>query len=297
MNKSVNLNRKAIKPKRVIILGSKGFIASELKTKLKSLDINVLAISKSKINLIQTKSTKSLSRIIKNDDVIVFISAEAPVKNHKMLINNILMCDNFIKSVRKKNINYLLYISSDAVYKDTKNKINEQSCAMPNSLHGIMHLLRENMIIKSITNPTCIVRPTLIYGAKDPHNGYGPNKFIRESSLNKDISLFGKGEELRDHIYIEDVISIIKEVILFKTTGILNAVSGDVTSFHDVAKLVIKSNKSRSKTRFTKRLGKMPHGGYRAFNNIMIKKLFPNIKIHSLKQGIKKTIKFMNLSL
>ena len=67
--------------------------------------------------------------------------------NHKMLINNILMCDNFIKSLTKKNINHLLYISSDAVYKDTKNKINEQSCAMPNSLHGIMHLLRENMIL------------------------------------------------------------------------------------------------------------------------------------------------------
>ena len=38
--------------------------------------------------------------------------------------------------------------------------------------------MREN-ILKLLNIKLCIVRPTLVYGANDPHNGYGPNKFIR----------------------------------------------------------------------------------------------------------------------
>ena len=53
------------------------------------------------------------------------------------------------------------------------------------------------------------MRPTLIYGKKDPHNGYGPNKFLRKISSNQNIDLFGKGEERRDHVYIEDVVEVI----------------------------------------------------------------------------------------
>ena len=30
---------------------------------------------------------------------------------------------------------------------------------------------------------------------KDTHNGYGPNLFLNLASKNKDIKLFGKGEE------------------------------------------------------------------------------------------------------
>ena len=45
-----------------------------------------------------------------------------------------------------------------------------------------------------------ILRPTLIYGAGDPHNGYGPNRFRRLAATGKPIILFGEGEERRDHV-------------------------------------------------------------------------------------------------
>ena len=43
------------------------------------------------------------------------------------------------------------------------------------------------------------LRPTLIYGNGDTHGGYGPNKFLQLK--NKDIILFGKGEE-KETIYM-----------------------------------------------------------------------------------------------
>ena len=74
--------------------------------------------------------------------------------------------------------------------------------------------MRENMI-KLLKVKFCIVRPTLVYGPNDPHNGYGPNQFIRLAQSNKNITLFGKGEERRDHIHIKDVGKVIYTCLLY----------------------------------------------------------------------------------
>ena len=68
-----------------------------------------------------------------------------------------------------------------------------------------MHATREAILKNKFSKILCILRPTLIYGIGDSHNGYGPNKFLRLIKKNKNISLFGKGEELRDHVSINDV--------------------------------------------------------------------------------------------
>ena len=62
----------------------------------------------------------------------------------------------------------------------------------------------------------------MIYGVHDTHDGYGPNQFLRLIKANKNITLFGRGEERRDHIYINNVISVIIECVLKKAVGKLN---------------------------------------------------------------------------
>ena len=53
-----------------------------------------------------------------------------------------------------------------------------------------MHLARE-IILNNCLNELSInlahIRPTLIYGKKDPHSGYGPNLFKRKLDKNEDI--------------------------------------------------------------------------------------------------------------
>ena len=83
-----NYNKK--KPKRVIILGTSGIISSNLQKELKKKYINILPIGRSKLNLKNEKMSKFLSNKIKNGDVVVFIAAEAPVKNIEMLNQNLL---------------------------------------------------------------------------------------------------------------------------------------------------------------------------------------------------------------
>ena len=121
--------------------------------------------------------------------------------------------------------------------KDTKKKINEQSSTKPNSIHGKMHLQREKILKKYFKNHFCIIRPTLVYGPGDTHKGYGPNKFINLALKKKEILLFGNGEERRDHIYIDDLIHILYKCILRNAVGIVNAITGKLISFLEIAKL------------------------------------------------------------
>ena len=142
--------------------------------------------------------------------------------------------------------------------------------------------------VASLKIPICFIRPTLIFGSTDPHNGYGPNSFKRLVLKKKDIQLFGKGEELRDHIFIDDVAKLIVNVFLCRYEGSLNIATGKVISFHEIAKIIKNKYQSKIKIKFSKRKGPMPHNGYRPFNVGTIYKLFPDIKFTNFEKAILK---------
>ena len=85
-----------------------------------------------------------------------------------MLSDNLRMIEPVARIVEPKILSHFVYVSSDAVYKDSSGLLNEESCAEPASLHGIMHLSRE-IIMKEACNdiPLMIVRPSLLYGSND----------------------------------------------------------------------------------------------------------------------------------
>ena len=273
--------------KRIIVLGSKSFIASSIIKNLKKKNYKIILIERKKCDFEKSTSVLKLSRIIKSNDIVLFVAAIAPVKNINMFYKNILICKNVYQSLEnKKNIN-LVYVSSDAVYSDTMNLIDENSSTEPTSLHGLMHLTREKMLNQLNLNKYTIVRPTLVYGLDDPHDGYGPNKFFKNYKNKKIIYLFGKGEERRDHIFIDDVGRIITKLIDKQKSGIFNIVSGKVVSFHQIAKFIMDLKPKNTSIEFLTRKGKMPHNGYRAFNNLKIKEVYKR-KILDVKEGIKK---------
>ena len=137
-------------------------------------------------------------------------------------------------------------------------------------------------------NHFCIVRPTLIYGNRDPHNGYGPNRFFRLAKKNENIPIFGKGEELRDHVWIEDVAEIICRIMINRSVGIINIATGSVMSFSSIAKKIIQYTKSSSGIKNIKRNGPMPHNGYRAFNINCCRKTFKDFRYKSFTSVIRK---------
>ncbi len=286
MKKFKFLNRNL--SKRVLILGSSGIISLSLQKYLKNKKIPFKVYGKSKINLIENKNIFKLKKIISKKDCIIFISAEAPVKNYQMLYNNLIMSLNFCSIISYNSLNHIIYISSDAVYKDIKKPMTENSLLEPNSLHGLMHKIRESIFKRHFKQKLLIIRPTLIYGKEDTHNGYGPNQFLNKTINKKRIELFGRGEEKRDHVFINDVTTIIFNCIIKKGVGVINIASGKVITFFNIAKIIKKITATNLKIKYLKRNGPMPHGGYRAFNIGLIKKNFKSLNISSVQKGIEK---------
>ena len=276
-----------IVPKRTVIIGAKGFVGQSICKVLKNDNMPILELSRNEVDFKKPEASLKLQSLLDQDDFIIIAAAEAPVKNNAMLLNNINIMKIIIDSILKKNIKRVVYVSSDAVYSDSKNNLIEKSPVEPQSLHGIMHLTREIMLKQLEHIQLSIIRPTLIYGSKDPHNGYGPNQFFRLASLKKNITLFGKGEELRDHVSINDVSKLIAKVTFSNFEGILNIASGKVISFKDIAKFIQKSYDNKINIIDTERVGKMPHDGYRSFNIDKIHSLFPNFKITTVESGLK----------
>ncbi len=276
-----------LRPKRIVILGTSGIISTNLQKILKKKSIKVISIGRSKLNFKNKNSTKILTKKIKSEDVIIFCSAEAPAKNIIMLINNLKICNTICNSLKNKKISQIIYISSDAVYADSRNKITENSSTAPNNFHGIMHLTRELILKNQFNKLLCILRPTMIYGDGNTHNGYGPNQFLNFALKNEPLSIFGNGEERRDHMYIEDLVKIIVKCIERRGVGSLNLVSGKVYTFKYLAELIINISKSKSKLIKVKRLGSMPHNGYRPFNIRMLKHFFGDIRMTSIKEGLR----------
>ena len=278
-------------PSRVVILGGHGFIGSEICKKVKEKKIPILNPSKTECDLSKSDAPEKLKKSIRPDDVLVFVAAQAPCKDIDMFLNNIQMVKNVAQVIADVGIDHVVYVSSDAVYSDSKELITEKSCASPTSLHGIMHLSREIVLKQVCENQLAIVRPTLIYGLNDPHNGYGPNRFRRLAAEGNEIVLFGGGEELRDHVSVEDVAELVVSIIGRRSVGVVNAVSGEVVSFLSLAEFTGTALNINVKIQKTPRVGIIPHNGYRAFDSSALRTAFPNLRFRSWADGVGGVIK------
>jgi nucleoside-diphosphate-sugar epimerase len=281
-----NLNLTPNKPARVVVLGAGGFIAGAIVRRLAADGVPIVPLGRPKLDLLKPESSKILQIEFRPDDVVVFASAKAPCKDLAMLRENLLMAEPVCEALKAKPVAHVVYISSDAVYRDSAQPLSETSCAEPGSLHGVMHLGREVALKDSYRGPLAIVRPTLVYGLDDPHNSYGPNRFRRLAAAGKEIVLFGEGEERRDHVDVEDVSALVSKIVLYKSTGIANAVSGGVVSFRELAEFAAAEFQPHVAVKSSPRSGPMPHNGYRPFKESAAKNAFPDLEFKSWREGL-----------
>jgi len=274
-------------PSRVVVIGSTGFVGGAITKRLARDNVPFLPLGRAKLDLLAPDAGARLRALLAPGDAVVTAAAIAPCKDTAMLVDNMRIVAALVAGLAGAPISHVVNISSDAVYADEPVPLTEESAAAPTSLHGAMHLARE-IALRSVLNvPLATLRPTLIYGRADPHNGYGPNRFRRLAAAGDEIVLFGEGEERRDHVAIDDVAEIAVRILMRKSRGVLNVASGDVYSFRAVAEMAVALAPTPVPIRSTPRNGPMPHNGYRPFDSRATRAAFPDFRYTPLQEGLR----------
>ena len=198
-------------------------------------------------------------------------------------VRNLAMMQAVCAALAGSSCAHFVYFSSDAVYGPGPGLVDEDTPAAPQDLYGAMHLARELMARATARAPVLVLRPTLVYGAGDTHNAYGPNRFRRAARSERRIALFGAGEETRDHIHVDDVAEIALRALRHASAGTLNVATGRSASFREVAALVAAQFGEGIEIVATPRTHPITH---RHYDVSRLLRAFPGLRLTALEEGV-----------
>jgi UDP-glucose 4-epimerase len=272
-------------PARVVVLGGRGFVGGELITGLKQAGISTLAPTRVDLDLGAADAGDRLAVILSPSDSVVLLAAVTPDKGRGVepFMANLAIGAATARALERVTPAHVVYFSSDAVYPMDAGRVSETSCALPPDLYGMMHLAREMMVRAASRAPMAVLRPTLLYGAADTHNSYGPNRFRRAAYKESRIALFGEGEEMRDHLFVDDVVGLTLLVLRHRSSGVLNLASGRSISYAELAGKVAARFERSIEIAGTPRQTPITH---RHFDITALHRAFPAFRFTPLDEGL-----------
>jgi nucleoside-diphosphate-sugar epimerase len=142
----------------------------------------------------------------------------------------------------------ILFSSSRMVLGKIKgDKIAEDAPTNPLSMYGIHKLTSEKYLLmyyKEFGIPSIVLRITNPYGPRQQikHNKYSlVGWFVRQAIEGKVIKIFGDGKQLRDYVYVDDIVeAFVRCGIEPKAVGeVINVGSGIGTEFQYMVHKVV----------------------------------------------------------
>jgi nucleoside-diphosphate-sugar epimerase len=225
---------------RILILGGLGFIGKNLFLSLvkEGYTVSILTDSWDKDDPFITPEVRSciqsgsildqhfIEEAVQGYDVIYSLAGRSGASDsiadpYLDLDRNLKGHLNILEACRKHNPNALLvFPSSRLVYgKPAYNPVDEGHPLHPESIYAIHKITTEhyyllykklygiNSVIFRISNP---YGPYQRFGS----NHYGIlNWFIHKAVTGEPIEIYGNGEQMRDFIYIDDIVSLLKLAI------------------------------------------------------------------------------------
>ncbi|MDA8637324.1 SDR family oxidoreductase [Rhodospirillales bacterium] len=274
---------------RAVIFGARGFIGQAVSREFANRDWDVVEVTSSDIDLLGQNASEMISDLLRETDRVIFLSILMDRNNqpNAVLRSNLQMATAYQEAMLRCMPRQVCYVSTDGVYPFGDKPVNEATTARAEGLYAAAHLAREAIFDALGHGQTCIVRPTMVFGSHDPHNAYGPNRFLREAQADNKITLFGTGEETRDHIHVADVAALIASLVEHKSSGIYNLATGYSMSFLDVARSVVAAIGEEIPIKYVDQMRPITH---RLFDVTKLTSLFPDYKFRNFEGSLRSMI-------
>ncbi len=285
--------------KRVIVLGASGFIGRAIFDGFsKDRSFKTIGYSSKECNLLSYEAAQKALSDITKDDVIVMAAAITRLKENTVesMNKNIQMAENLAKVILERPAAQVIYISSIDVYgcleenyKDKSLKINEQFALKPDDYYGTGKVKSELLLRGQLSGkkiPLTILRLPGIYGVGD----YGKSlisSFIKMITQDGKICIYGDGKDKRDYLFAEDVYCAVKAAVGAKFDGAVNVVGGKSYSIIEIVEMIKSIAKCDCQVSF-KPVKDVKNLRIRnlQFDNSLLCKVFPDLKIRELSKGI-----------
>ena len=256
------------KNSKIMILGATGFIGKNIalyfskKFKIKATYNKKVPFKNSNIQWIKCdlKSTKQIDNLFNNIDIVINAAAvTSGVKDiidrpHIHVNDNGLMNINILNEIFKNNnIKHYIFFSCTVMYQSNNRKQNEQkfNYQIIDKYFGVgwtkVYIEKLCKFYSNFLNTKfTMIRHSNIYGPYDKFDlkkshvlGATISKVMKAE---KEITIWGRGNEIRDFLYISDLIRFVELVIKKqkKKYEIYNCGSETGIKILDLAKLIIK---------------------------------------------------------
>ncbi len=299
----------------ILILGATGFIGTNLSLKMVESDNNFVLLGrkinrdyknlfKNKLNveILETNFCESIDfdNLTKNVDVVYhLISSSIPASdrvfnNNEDIESTILLLESMVKNKCSK----IVFISSGgAIYGNGKNlPFSEDDATNPISEYGIQKLLIEKYLYYYKFHYSIdfrVIRLSNPYGKFQKANkGQGLIATAIYNALNdKEILVYGDGNNTRDYIYIDDAINSIINIAKKETMhDLYNVGSGIGYSINDVLNIIKEELGINIKVKYLDERKTDVIANY--LDTSRYKKEFGNPISVDIKEGIMKTISY-----
>ena len=264
----------------ILVTGADGFVASHLCEYLLNKNAKVTALIKrnsggtfKNINGIKDKvsikwgDTQDLSLMMeatKEQDIVYHLAAQSHVGHsiynpYETVVNNVISTLNILEAGRKNDIKKIIHAGSSEIYGDPKYvPIDEKHPLQPRSPYAAAKGAAENLLESYYHTYGLPVVESRFFNIYGPNQGLDQAipKFILQCLNERKITIYGDGMQTRDYTFVEDAVHA------YGLLGIKKGLEGKVINFgagkeitiKELAELIIKLTKSKSKLDFSKKL-------------------------------------------
>jgi len=296
--------------RKIAIIGSNGFIGSNLAKKLQESKGNEVilfgrsekAVSNSNLpyKKIDLLNTAEIAQDFRDIDFIYFLASEtipATSWNNPTLeiTNNLLPFIVFLETISQLNIKKIIFVSSaGTIYGPTNLQVDEDSVKNPFSPYGITKLTMEYYLnyfdIRSHLHYD-IYRVSNVYGeGQNISKGLGIiNTFLEKIITEHRIQIFGNGDNIRNYLYVQDLVALMTHSVDADTeiSNIFNASSNDTLSINQLVTIIKDVVQTDFKIEYTATRQSDNSAIYLSNSKLLTNN--PGFVFTSIDEGIKKT--------